>query len=688
MLETLNLALAILVFGGAATLVGLWLIVFFRRPGATNALRVAAALALLGAACLELEALPDEANLQALGWLLLVGVVAIDRSLLHPGLKRRESQRRAAEVAGIFGTGLSASALPMASATLLLGITALRSSVRSALALLALALCVAAEGLRLMAGPDPYAFSETAMTWLAASRAAWALGLFFLGAATPGVFRERLRLRTELHLYFLGALLASVAGAASTGLLAREVLLAYPPDRLCFLVLLPLLGAGLLLAPLAARRLLLPLELLSRRTRPLTEGTLENFVHIESGDEVEDVSQSIRVMVGAVQKNRVDLEEQLVRLQELDKLRQQFLANVSHELRTPLTMILGNTDILLEEILGKLNDEQKDFLRTVHEQGQVLHQLIGDVLAFADIKAGRTELNVKEVDVRDLVLSVLTRFTPLLRHKSLKVRGDLPEIKIAADADKLRQVLTHLVSNAVKFSKKGGSLRVSVLPPTDGEHGATRFEVVDNGLGIPKNHLARIFDTFYQVDGSSTREHGGTGIGLTIVKHYVEMHGGRVDIQSEVGKGTAVRFDLPARPLPSARSGALAERAGALPEHVRVLLASPNVNLVRILKTYLVQSGFDVFSVGDPDKIESEVERLQPGLVLLDVDADDEDLWKVLANLRSEEGHLVKLPPVLAVSTRLPRSTAMARGAVDFLELPADYGTFIRVVKTVASSGR
>jgi signal transduction histidine kinase len=688
MLDTLNLALGILVFGAAASVAGLWLIVLFHRPGAMNALRLAAALALLGAAALEIEALEDAAYLQALGWLILVGVVLLDGALLHRGRPQAARRPASTQMAGLFGTGLPLGAAPLAAAALLLGVTAARASVRSVLTLAALGLAVLAEAARLLAGADPAA-GEPAMAWMAAGRAFWALGLFLLAAATAGVFQERLRLRMVLHFYFIGALLCSAAAAASTGLLAREVLLSYPPARLCYFVLLPLLGSGLLLAPLAARRLASPLEELSRRTRPLTEGSLESFVHVESGDEIEEVSQSIRVMVGAVQKNRQDLEEQLARLQELDKLRQQFLANVSHELRTPLTMILGNTDILLEEILGKLGDEQKDFLRTVHEQGQVLHQLIGDVLAFADLKAGRSELNVKEFDVRELVLSVLTRFTPLLRHKALKVRGDLPEIRIAADPDKLRQVLTHLVSNAVKFSKKGGNLRVSVIPPGDADLGATRFEVVDNGMGIPKNQLARIFDTFYQVDGSSTREHGGTGIGLTIVKNYVEMHGGRVDIHSEVGKGTAVRFDLPARPLQSARGGTLADhRAGALPEHVRVLLASPNHNLVRILKTYLVQGGFDVFSVAEPEKVESEAERLAPGLVLLDADADDEDVWKLLSHFRSEEGLLAKPPPVLVVSTRLPRSTALAKGAVDFLELPADYGTFIRVVKTVASTGR
>jgi signal transduction histidine kinase/CheY-like chemotaxis protein len=582
MLEILNLALGILVFGGAATLVGLSLLLLTRGSGGGAALGLLGALAALGAATAAL-----------LG-------------LLPP--------------------------LPGPAST--------------------------------------------------AAGAAAAVALFAIGAVVATRPRPRVRLRSELGTYFVVGLIASAACAVSAGLLAGDGLAAAPGWRLALFGLLPVLLLGIPLAPLVSRRVAGPIEVLSEHTKPLTKGELEGFQGVRSGDEIEQISDSIRVMVGAVQRNRDDLQEQLSRLQDLDKLRQQFLANVSHELRTPLTMILGNTDILLEEILGKLGDEQKDFLRTVHEQGQVLHQLIGDVLAFADIKAGRAELHVKDVAVRELILSVLQRFTPLMRHKRLKVQGKLPDVRIAADPDKLRQVLTHLVSNAVKFSRKEGQIVVQILPGNAAKGEPTRFEVVDNGLGIAKGQLARIFDTFYQVDGTSTREHGGTGIGLTIVKHYVEMHGGKVDIQSEAGKGTAVRFDLPARPLP--------RTAGPLPQpkNVRVLLASTDNNLARILKTYLVQGGFDVFSVAEAEKIESEAERLHPGLVLLDADSDDEALWKALESLRAGDSQSMSPPAVLVVSTRLSRSTAESRGASNFLELPADYDTFIRSVKTVAATSR
>jgi len=252
------------------------------------------------------------------------------------------------------------------------------------------------------------------------------------------------------------------------------------------------------------------------------------------------------------------LEEMNAKLKELDRLKSSFLATVSHELRTPLTSIIGYSEMLAEGLAGPMNDEQGDYVRTIMDKGETLLKLITSILDISQIEAGKVRLNFEPVDVNEIVRSSVSSVKPQAGKKGVLIEEKLPragELRITADREKLKQVVVNLLANAVKFTPRGGTVSVfvsgaSVQPELSGE--GYRIVVEDTGVGIPQDQFDRIFESFYQVDNSSTREFGGAGIGLAIVKSFVQGHGGQVRVTSEMGKGSRFVAVLPLVP-PSPR---------------------------------------------------------------------------------------------------------------------------------------
>jgi two-component system sensor histidine kinase BarA len=251
-------------------------------------------------------------------------------------------------------------------------------------------------------------------------------------------------------------------------------------------------------------------------------------------------------------KNR-ELAKMVDKLQEADRVKSNFLATVSHELRTPLTSVIGYSEMLLEGIAGALNDEQREYVRTVMEKGDQLLQLITGILDISRMEAGEMKVRRVPFDLAEVVRIALQTVAPNARRKRLNLECVLPESmpQAVGDRDKTRQVVINLLGNAVKFTPDGGTVKLIVergsLARVEQPNGAPglRIAIVDNGIGIPPEHFQRVFDPFYQVDNTSTREYGGTGLGLSIVKRFVEAQGGQVWLESEVNRGTTFRFTLP-----------------------------------------------------------------------------------------------------------------------------------------------
>jgi two-component system, NarL family, sensor histidine kinase BarA len=250
------------------------------------------------------------------------------------------------------------------------------------------------------------------------------------------------------------------------------------------------------------------------------------------------------------EKNR-RLAQAVERLQEADRVKSNFLATVSHELRTPLTSVIGYSEMLLEGIAGALNDEQREYVRTVMEKGDQLLQLITGILDISRMEAGEMKIDKRPFDLDEVVSVALSTIAPHARRKKLVMSCTVPDALplVLGDRDKIRQVLLNLLGNAVKFTPEGGKVEIAAalgtLLPAAESAPAVRVSVHDSGIGVPPEHQKRVFDPFFQVDNSSTREYGGTGLGLSIVKRLVEAHGGVVWIDSEPGKGSTFSFTIP-----------------------------------------------------------------------------------------------------------------------------------------------
>ncbi len=257
---------------------------------------------------------------------------------------------------------------------------------------------------------------------------------------------------------------------------------------------------------------------------------------------IEAVQESYRELQ---EKNRL-LEDSFGKLKELDRLKSNFLATMSHELRTPLTSVIGYSEMMLEGLGGPLTGEQREYLGIIMEKGENLLQLITSILDITKIEAGRVRLVFSEVDLGQVMRDAISTVLPHGRKKGLTLLVEaapgLP--KVSCDREKLRQCLINLVSNAVKFTPAGGSVTLSAR---EAPHGRVEVSVVDTGIGIPAEHIARVWDVFYQVDGSSTREYGGAGLGLAIVKSFVEAHGGEVRVRSQPSQGSTFSLVLPVR---------------------------------------------------------------------------------------------------------------------------------------------
>jgi PAS domain S-box-containing protein len=230
------------------------------------------------------------------------------------------------------------------------------------------------------------------------------------------------------------------------------------------------------------------------------------------------------------------------RLREIDRMKSQFLANMSHELRTPLNSIIGYSEVLMDGDDGELTEEALEDVRVIHQSGQHLLDIINDILDLAKIEAGQMKMDRHPLDLSKSVGEVMHLAQVLVKDKPITLhfeRGDAPIVM--ADPVRLRQIVMNLLSNAVKFTERG-----SVVVSTGTlDNGFGYVKVKDTGIGIAPEHLSVIFEQFRQVDGSSTRRAGGTGLGLTITRHLVHMHGGEIFVESQPGVGSTFTFTLP-----------------------------------------------------------------------------------------------------------------------------------------------
>jgi signal transduction histidine kinase len=281
----------------------------------------------------------------------------------------------------------------------------------------------------------------------------------------------------------------------------------------------------------------------------------ERFGEIAAGDFGKQVVVSNRDELGALAANLNRMSAELGRLyrqiEAANTHKSEFLANMSHELRTPLNAIIGFSEVLLEKMFGELNDKQLEYLTDIHSSGQHLLTLINDILDLSKIEAGRLELELSSFDLPEL----LEGATMLVRERAgrheVKLALDVSEgvDEWVADERKVKQVVINLLSNAVKFTPAGGSVTVRARRVQEGTGGAIEIAVIDTGVGIAREDQALVFEEFRQARGDYLRKSEGTGLGLSLAKRFVELHGGTIRVESAQGKGSTFAFILPERAL-------------------------------------------------------------------------------------------------------------------------------------------
>ncbi|WP_339384161.1 response regulator [Microcoleus sp. LEGE 07076] len=327
---------------------------------------------------------------------------------------------------------------------------------------------------------------------------------------------------------------------------------------LCFGALI----VATIIGGLTARSIVRPILGLNAAAKNIARGEWDQKLEFDRADEVGELAKSFTSMVYQLQTSFTALENKNQELQQFDKLKNEFLANTSHEFRTPLNGMIGIAESMIDGAAGTLSEIQQHNLLMIASSGRRLNELVDNILDFAQLKNHKLELHFRSVGIKSIVEVVLTVSQSLTRHKNLQlinnIAGDLP--LVWADENRLQQILYNLIGNAIKFTD-GGTVEISAeIVAAEGETllpapaynrapSSPDFHIAvtvsDTGIGIAGDRLDRIFDAFEQGDGSTVRQYGGTGLGLTISKQFVELHGGKIYAASKVGIGSRFTFTLP-----------------------------------------------------------------------------------------------------------------------------------------------
>lgn len=237
------------------------------------------------------------------------------------------------------------------------------------------------------------------------------------------------------------------------------------------------------------------------------------------------------------------IKEQNKKILEADKIKNEFLANMSHELRTPLNAIIGFSEALNLNIFGELNEKQAEYINDIHSSGLHLLRMINDLLDLSKIESGKMQLNSELFNVNNALEEAVSIIKSLADRKNIDLKLNLKKknIKITADKRKFQQILYNLLSNAIKFTAENGDISVNLADKKD----KIEISVQDNGIGIPQEFHQKIFEKFQQVENSISKKTGNTGLGLTITKELIELHGGKIRVESEKDKGSNFIFTLP-----------------------------------------------------------------------------------------------------------------------------------------------
>lgn len=370
------------------------------------------------------------------------------------------------------------------------------------------------------------------------------------------------------------------------------------------------------------------------------------------------------------------------------QLKDEFLANMSHELRTPLNAILGMTEGLQDQVFGPVTPEQRKALSTIEHSGTHLLELINDILDLAKIESGQVELTFAPTRVSQLCQSSLSFVKQQALKKRLQlhlnVQRGLPDLLL--DERRIRQTLINLLNNAVKFTPEGGEITLEAVLETlqklasdDEPRYQVRFTVIDTGIGISTEDQKKLFQPFIQIDSALNRQYAGTGLGLSLVKRLVEMHGGSVRVSSQVGVGSQFTIILPCSDLllqtpkisPRVKPELLTTPSDVMVASPLLLLAEDNEANIATLSSYLKATGYRLVVAKDGASAIALAQSESPDLILMDIQMPGMDGLEAMRQIRSYP-HLAKIPIIALTALAMAgdREKCLEAGANDYISKP------------------
>lgn len=374
----------------------------------------------------------------------------------------------------------------------------------------------------------------------------------------------------------------------------------------------------------------------------------------------------------AVQKRELEVVNQQIR--EISRLKSEFLASMSHELRTPLNAILGFSEILKDNLAGVLSEEQRqDCLESIHTSGKHLLELVNDVLDLSKIEAGRMELALEPFTMASAFGEVQNVVKALTERRGLALKADIQpdDLAVVADKSKFKQVLYNLLSNAIKFTPSGGEIWVRARALDDD----LVLEVGDTGVGVPVTEQEKIFSEFYQVQSAHNRQHQGTGLGLPLTRRLVQLHGGRISVESEEDAGAVFTIRMPLRgpePEPNGDSA-----------HRRILLVEDNISNRELTRMVLNGNGYEVDVAEDGTEGLEKARTAQYDLVIMDVKLPGLDGLSVTRMLKSDPR--TAGIPVVALSAHAMKGDeqrALAAGCAAYITKPIEVANFVQRISS------